>query len=341
MRARKQRGPTLVDVAAEAGVSIATASRALNGSTRTVRPDLAQAVREAAARLNYSPNAQAQAMARGRTDVVGLVVSDISDPYFSSIAAGVATEADAHRLLVSLCATGRDPEREIDFLTVLRGQRARAVILAGSRSQGGPDQDQLETEIARTVDSGARVVGITQDGLEVDTVVLDNRGGAQALATAVAGQGYRQAAVLAGPEGLLTAVDRTEGFASGFVAAGGAEPRTVHGAFTRDGGYAAMQEVLAGGDRPECVFAVNDVMAMGAMAACRDAGLTLPDDMAICGFDDIPTLRDVSPALTTVRLPLEEIGRAAMAMALEEPADTPRVHRVEGVVELRESTPPR
>ena len=102
-----------------------------------------------------------------------------------------------------------------------------------------------------------------------------------------------------------------------------------------------MQEVLAGGDRPECVFAVNDVMAMGAMAACRDAGLTLPDDMAICGFDDIPTLRDVSPALTTVRLPLEEIGRAAMAMALEEPADTPRVHRVEGVVELRESTPAR
>lgn len=344
MPARKHRaGPTLVDVASAAGVSIATASRALNGSNRTVRPALREAVEQAATELGYSPNAQAQAMARGRTDVVGLVVSDIADPYFSTIAAGVTAEAETHRLLVTLCATDRDAQRELDYLAVLRGQRARAAVVVGSRTADRATETRWQQEIAALQEAGVRVVSISQGRLPVDTLVVENRAGASALAAAVVQQGYRSAAVLAGPPALLTAQDRADGFRKAFVAGGGEEPVVVPGAFTRDGGYAAMREVLEGGRDtwPACVFAVNDVMAMGAMAACREEGLSLPDDIAICGFDDIPTLRDVSPSLTTAALPLEEMGRTAMRLALSDPTDQPRRRRVKATVELRDSTPPR
>src|SRR5690606_5948009 len=139
MSERGERTPgasvTLLDVAKAAGVSLATASRALNGSTRRVRPDLQERVLAAAEALHYSANAQAQAMARGRTNIVGLVLSDVADPYFSSIAAGAIRAAEEEHLVVTMtCTFGRE-ERELDYLAALRGQRARAVIIVGSRVQ--------------------------------------------------------------------------------------------------------------------------------------------------------------------------------------------------------------
>jgi LacI family transcriptional regulator len=166
-----------------------------------------------------------------------------------------------------------------------------------------------------------------------------NRTGARDLATRLAQLGYRSFGVLAGPRGLLTAADRLTGFKEGL--AGAAVPLSpeavVHGEFTRDGGHAAMLELLGRGRDVECVFAVNDVMAVGATAALRSAGLDR--SVGVAGFDDIVTLRDVTPALTTVRLPLVEIGEAALEMVLSEPGDGPRSRRVRGEVVLRESTP--
>jgi LacI family transcriptional regulator len=115
----------------------------------------------------------------------------------------------------------------------------------------------------------------------------------------------------------------------------------VHGEFTRDGGYQAMLEALERSGRLDCVFAVNDVMAVGAMAACRDRGLRLPDDLAMAGFDDIATLRDVHPALTTVRLPLEQVGAAALELVVTPAGRTPRQRRIKGEVVIRASTPKR
>lgn len=337
---------TLQDVAREAGVSLATASRAINGSTRTVRKGLRDQVQAAATRLNYTPNAQAQAVARGRTNVVGLVVHDIADPYFSSIAAGVMQAAEEHQLLVNIGSTVRRPERELDYLAALRGQRGRAAILAGSRVDDARLQEALHNELRLFRESGGHVVAIGQQRLPVDTVVIENRSGARALAGQLAELGYRRFGVLAGPRNLLTARDRLEGFKSGLLKAGVPAPaRVVRGDFTRDGGYAAMLELLASETELDCVFAVNDVMAVGAMAACRDRGLTLPRDLALAGFDDIVTLRDAYPALTTVRLPLEEVGRAALELVLtaEEGAAqesaTPRKRRISGEVVLRASTP--
>lgn len=147
MKADRRGQVTLEDVARHAGVSLATASRALNGSERKVRADLQERVLASAAVLNYTPNAQAQAMARGRTNVIGLIVHDIADPYFASIAAGVIDTADAEGLLVTLASTGRSPQREVQHVANLRAQRAQGVIIVGSREFNTDRRGPLGQEI--------------------------------------------------------------------------------------------------------------------------------------------------------------------------------------------------
>ncbi|OHV45721.1 LacI family DNA-binding transcriptional regulator [Pseudofrankia sp. BMG5.36] len=335
---------TLADVAAEAGVSLATASRALNGSSRRVREDLRLRVAEAARKLNYAANAQAQAMARGRSEVVGLLVHDIADPYFSSIAAGVMQAAEEHRLLVTLVSTQRRYGTEAEHLTLLRGQRGRAMILVGSRTRDRDVTEALRREVETFTETGGHVVAVSQRALPIDTVVVENRAGARQLGQELTALGYRRFAALAGPTDLLTARDRLQGFKDGIARAGGdlSPAAVVTGPFTRDGGYAAMTELIARDLRPQCVFAVNDVMAVGAMAACRDHGIELPGDLAVAGFDDISTLRDITPGLTTVRLPLERMGALAMDLVVTaEPGGSPRIRRVRGEVVVRASTPGR
>ena len=166
---------------------------------------------------------------------------------------------------------------------------------------------------------GGHVAVIGQQLLPVNTIVIDNAGGARRLARALVSLGYRRFAVLAGPESMITSEDRLTGFRQGLsdAALELPEENVIEAQFTRDGGYVAMTELLDREIEVEVVFAVNDVMAVGATAALRDQGYRVPEDMAVAGFDDISTLRDVRPALTTVRLPLEEMGRRALELALD------------------------
>ncbi|MBO0920125.1 LacI family DNA-binding transcriptional regulator [Cellulomonas sp. zg-ZUI222] len=335
---------TLSDVAREAGVSLATASRAINGSaTRTVRPDLRDRVLAAAERLRYTPDANAQAMARGRTTSVGLVVHDITDPYFSSIAAGVTGAADAADLQVTLTSTQHRPEREVELVRLLQRQRARAVVVAGSRYDDEDANEVMRTALADYAAAGGSVALVGQPVLGVDTVVVENAAGAAALARALYARGYRRPAVLGGPLAHLTARERREAFADVFADLGSpVDPaHVVPGEFTHEGGEAAMRELLAVAADVDVVFAVNDVMALGALAAARDLGVRVPQDLALAGFDDILTLRDVVPPLTTVRVPLVEVGRLATELALADRSAEPRVRTVPTEVVLRASTPER
>jgi len=215
----------------------------------------------------------------------------------------------------------------------------------GSRSDNIAARLTLRAELDAFTRSGGRAACIGQDLLGVDTVLPENRAGAEALARSLAALGHRRFAVLAGPRSLLTGQDRTNGFRDGLDAwSVPLDPaRVVHGDLSRDGGYAAMSEILAAGEPlPDCVFAVSDVMAVGALARLRAAGLDVPGDIALAGFDDIPTLRDVYPPLTTVRLPLKRLGEIAARLALGgDTPQQPRVVPVPGEVVLRESTPPR
>jgi LacI family transcriptional regulator len=337
---------TLDDVAREAGVSLATASRVLNGSTRVVGEALRERVHDAAARLDYSANAQAQAMARGRSDVVGLVVHDIADPYFSSLAAGVMNAAESAGAIVTLSVTRGDADREVAHVAALRRQRVRAVILAGSRWTDAERTDALRTELDAFRSGGGQVAAATQDVLGVDTVLVDNEGGARRLAEAVADLGYREFWLLEGPGNLVTARDRTAGFLAGLAARGLEPAERVAGPFTRDGAYDGVAALLERrGHRrrrtepPPALLAANDVMAVGAIAAARDAGLDVPRDLAVAGFDDIPTLRDIAPALTTVRLPLTDIGHRLFDLVDSAEGGPARFEHVVGDVLLRASTP--
>ncbi|MET9020534.1 LacI family DNA-binding transcriptional regulator [Actinopolymorpha sp. NPDC004070] len=332
---------TLGDVARRAGVSLATASRVLNGSTRRVNEDLRVVVLKAAEELGYTPNLHAQAVARGTSSTVGLVMHDIADPYFSAIASGVMRVADERGLIVTLGTTSRNPNRELQYVAMMRAQRARAVILAGTRTADKEQTERLAAEVTAFRRSGGRVACVSQHKLPADTVLPENRAGARELAVKLAELGHRRFGVLAGPRPLLTARDRLAGFKAGLAEKGVqlAPDSIVEGPFTRDGGYQAARELIARGLGVTCVFAVNDVMAVGAMAACRDEGVDIPRDLSIAGFDDIQTLRDLVPPLTTVRLPLEEMGVRAAELALELDApEKDRLVRVRGEVVLREST---
>ena len=334
------RQVTLAEVARHAGVSLATASRVLNGSTRQVSDELRDRVVGSAQELGYLPNAAAQALARNSSVLVGLLVHDISDPYFSSIAAGVSRIAEDAGLVVVLGTTGRDPDREVELLYTLRAHRARAVVVAGSRTTDRGTTARLAAEVEAFAAQGGRVACISQAKIAADTVVPSNRAGARALARELTALGHKRFAVLAGPPNLVVARDRLAGFKAGLADAGIDLPaaNVLTGAFTRDGGYDAAVELLKLKTGATCVFAVNDVMALGAMAAFREHGLSVPEDVSVAGFDDIPTLRDLVPALSTVRLPLEEMGERAARLVLDEGGPEPRTVKVAGEVVLRAST---
>ena len=336
---------TLQDVADHAGVSITTASRVVNDGTRRVGAQLAQRVHRAAAELGYTVNLQARAVATGRSSMVGVVVHDIADPYFSSIAAGLIEVASRSELLVCMSAAAANEAAEREYVSLMRAQRARAVILIGSRTDDAAERGALGAEVAAFTRQGGRAVCVGQPLLGVDTIVPGNAAGADALARALAALGHRRFAVLAGPRGSITVQDRIEGFRTGLAAWSiGLDPAgVVHAAFSRDGGYEAMSAILAsGGKLPDCVFAVNDVMAVGALARLRAAGMSVPGDVAVAGFDDIVTLRDVTPPLTTVRLPLTQMGEMAANMVLTggQPG-RPLIVPVPGEGIMRDSTVPR
>jgi LacI family transcriptional regulator len=335
-----RRPVTLHDVAREAGVSYATASRALNGSARTVRAENLTRVRAAAAKLGYAPHLSAQAIARGSTSTVALVVSDIDDPYFSSIAGGVIEAAEAEGLIVTMAVADRSPDLELRIVRTLRGHRPRGIIVVGSRVDGGDTRDALVGELGAYRAVGGRIAIISQDDLPFPTLAVDDHGGGRKLATALVKRGYQRFAVIHGGDTVRTSRDRRTGFEEGLRRAGLSAIRHVAADLTREGGVAGMRTLLAEGLQAiDAVFAVNDMMAIGAMTALRDAGLVPGRDLAVAGFDDIGAAVDVAPALTTVAVPLRELGLRALNLALR--GDDPGGATVATEVMLRDSTPQR
>ncbi|QAY70234.1 LacI family DNA-binding transcriptional regulator [Xylanimonas protaetiae] len=337
--------PRLQDVAERAGVSLATASRVLNGSARQPGPDLVARVRTAADALGYVVNAQAQALARSRTGLLGLVVQDISDPYFSSIALGAQVAAREHGLQLLLASTDRDPAVELEAVAAFVAHRADAVVVVGTR-RGAADSG-LDDALARYVASGGSAVLVGQPLGDVRAVRPPNAVGAASLASELVGLGLRRFVVLGRWEQWATPRERVSAFAQTVEAAGGSVDVVPVSAFSRDGGYGAAGAVAglvqASAERL-CVFGVADVMAIGLIAGLRERGVAVPDDVLVAGFDDIPTLRDHVPALTTVRVPLEEMGRRAVLTAVAELDGEDHRHLdapLEAQVVLRESTAAR
>lgn len=328
---------TLKDVAQRAGVSVPTASRVLSGSSYPVIDELRVRVKEAARELDYVPNAQAQGLLRGNTGTIGVLVGDVGDPYFSEIVNGIHERATAENLLVTICHTERDLDRELGYFRMLQSHRAHSVILAGS---GLNDQDYragIDARVRSYRASGGRVVAIGTPVVDVDRVLVDNREGGHRLGKYLADLGHREIALISGPAMLVSSEERLGGLKEALDEAG-AQLIVHHGPPSRDEGYRAAGELLDRHPQLTAILGTADQMAIGAMAYLRDHGRSIPGDVSVAGFNDIAVARDLSPALTTVRLPLREMGTAALDIALSPAGEDPITRRLGIELIVREST---
>lgn len=338
-----KRGPTLrlQDVAEEAGVSIATASRSLSG-TAGVSDVVAERVRVVASRMGYIANLHARSLAAGTSRSVGLVVHEIGDPYFAEIASGVLRVGSREGLTVQICHTGRDPERELEQVRMLVANRVGALIIAGSGFVDARLQTAAKADLQTYRAAGGRVAVIGRHQLGVDAVLPDNIGGGRAIAEHVLGLGHRRVAIATGSRGLTTIADRLAGVAEAFGAAG----LTMEGVpvieaeFTREGGKVAAERILAHHRDVTAVIALNDDMAIGILSVLRTHGIRVPEQLSVSGFDDVAVAGDLAPSLTTVRLPMVDMGEQALEMALKEPAARPRRRVAKHELVARDSTAP-
>lgn len=319
-RKRDSGVPTLADVAALAEVSPATVSRVLGGGSTAVRPHLAERVRAAAEQLNYVPNRAARALASSRSDTIGLIVHDVSDPYFGEIARGVLATAAERGHLVVICNTYRDPATEARYVAELRAQRVGAILLAGSAvSPADPAADLLRNELETTIAGGTTVVAMTPYGVGRG-VYPDNIGGGALAAELLLADGHRDVVIAAGPAKLVTITNRLRGFLDVWAAADAPAPTVIHETFDRVGGSAVVAAVAEWGEPgPTAVFALNDLMALGAVRELFARGYEPGVDVAVVGFDDIPLAADVRPGLTTIRVPMTDIGTRAIEVLSEVP----------------------
>ncbi|MFI9646031.1 LacI family DNA-binding transcriptional regulator [Streptomyces sp. NPDC052040] len=320
---------TLADVAAHAQVSSATVSRVLNGNYPVAAPTRERVLR-AVDELDYVLNGTASALAAATSDLVGILVNDIADPFFGIMASAIQAEiggtcgrAGGERLAV-VCNTGGCPERELTYLTLLQRQRAAAVVLTGGAVEDGAHAEAVGAKLGKLAAAGTRVVLCGRPPApEAIALAFDNRDGGRRLTEHLIGLGHRRLGYIAGPEERTTTRHRLEGHRQALAAAGIEDHprRTVHGPYDRRTGYDAALELLRREPSLTAVVAANDTVALGACAALRTFGLRIPEDMSVAGFDDLPAAIDAVPALTTIRLPLTEAGARAgrIATSREEP----------------------
>jgi LacI family transcriptional regulator len=308
---------SITDVARLAGVSTATVSRVVSAAPYAVSPATRARVLDAARTLDYVPNALARGLLKSYIPVVGVIVHDITDPYFSEVVRGVEDAAALGGYLVITCSSDRIAERENSYVRLLRSMRAATVIFAGSGLDDPAVNDEMGKHVAAMRDYGAAVVHLSPHAAGDADVGVDNAGGIASMVGELAGLGHRRIAFLAGPSALFVGRQRLEGYRRGLAEAGFEydERLVVRTGFNREGGALAVDELLAGDAPFTAVAAANDLLALGALQRFAELGITVPDEVSVAGFDDIQTAALVAPALSTVRLPLHEIGRRGFGFA--------------------------
>lgn len=324
---------TLADVAARARVSAATVSRVLSGNYPVAEATRAR-VLAAVDELDYVINGPASALAAATSDLVGVLVNDVADPFFGIMASAVQSELGSEKLAV-VCNTGGSPERELTYLTLLLRQRAAAVVITGSAVETPEYAAASAAKVGRLAANGTQVVLLGRPASaapegSVFAVEFGNREGGRRLTEHLISLGHRRIGYVAGPADRTTTRHRLEGHRAALAAhglggdAGELGRLTVHGPYTRKSGYDGALELLDREPGLTAVVGSNDAVALGICAALREKGVDVPGEVSVAGFDDLPFSADATPALTTVRLPLQEAAARAARLALgreESPAD--------------------
>ncbi len=293
------RRVTIREVAAQAGVSVATISRVLNGKG-PVRETTSRRVIETAQALHFTPHGIARSLSIRRTNTIGLLLPDLHGEFFSEVIRGI--DAEARRTGYHLLVSGFHSDRT-EMVAVFRAVRGRVdglIVMS-------PDREGAA--LCSHLPAGFPLVLLNSVEDATRAITIDNYGGASSMVQHLVSLGHRRIAFINGPEQNADAAERQRGYRESV-----GETLELEGNFSEETGYAAGKRLIALRQPPSAVFAANDAMAVGALSAFREAGARVPEDFALAGFDDIPIARYVTPPLTTVNVSIAELGRRAFEM---------------------------
>ena len=293
---------TIKDVARAAGVSVATVSRALNGADN-VLPHTKQRITDAARELRFTPSGAARSLITRRTDTIGALLPDLHGEYFSELIRGIDQAARARGLHLLLSSSHGDAEEAAAALRSMNG-RVDGLLVMSPHADASFLSQNLPAKLP------AVLINTAIDLPEHSRFSVDNFGGAQMMTRHLVATGRKRIAFIRGPEENHEAQERLRGYRDGL---GGLLPELLYsGDFSEESGASVGRKIAQSKLRPDAVFAANDLMAIGCQGILLEAGILVPNEIAIAGFDDIPVSRYVSPALTTIRVPIAEIGAAAL-----------------------------
>ena len=303
---------TIREVAESAGVSYATVSHVIN-NTRLVSPETRERVLAAMDALNYRPNALARSLRQGKTNTLGLVLPDSANPFFAEISRSIEDEAFKKGYSVFLCNTELDTQRELFYVDVLSKKQVDGIVFVAA----GDQADSLEFLVGRNMP----VVMIDREvpSVEVDAVLTDNQLGGYLATRHLLELGHQRIACISGPSSITPSAERMIGYRKALEEAGLPydEKLILRGDYHAQSGMEITHSILKMNPRPTAIFALNDLMALGALRAAAEDGCTVPEDLAVVGYDDLEIARFTNPPLTTIAQPKKEIGVKAIELLVD------------------------
>ena len=311
---------TIKDVAREANVSVASVSRAMNGNSG-VTAETGQRIREVAKRLRYVPHTAARSLITKRTNTIGALLPDLYGEFFSELIRGIDLAARARGLHLLVSSSHDDAAEAATAIRSMQG-RVDGLLLMSPHADVSFLKEHLPEHLPTVL------MNAVQGGHEYTQLAIDNTGGATAMVRHLLLQGRRRIAFIRGPANNRDVTEREQAYRDALATAragrAGQAAIVLTGDFSEQSGYRAGQELLAMQPRPDAIFAANDMMAIGCLSALRAAGVRVPQEIAVAGFDDVPMARYVTPPLTTVRVRIAELGAQALTqLAAQIASDTP------------------
>jgi DNA-binding LacI/PurR family transcriptional regulator len=304
--------PTIKDVAQRAGVSLATVSRVLNGYPH-VAPDVRARVLDAIEALNYRPSRVAQRLRAPQSRLIGIIFSDIKNPFYTLALSGIEQVLSEQGLSVLLGNSNSDQDREDNFIALMKAEDVAGLIIAPVKEDSALLADMAQEHLPVVV------IDRNLSHMGLDTVLADNRTGAYQAIKYLIQLGHRHIAAVNGPQHLTSGRERYAGFLQAIDEAGlAADPSLIRfGDFQLESGYSLTQEILSQPQKPTALFVANNLMTIGALNAIHEMNYRIPDDLSVIGFDDLPWAISLNPPLTTVSQPTFEIGVRAAELLLD------------------------
>ena len=308
---KKKDNISIKDVAQRAGVSPTTVSRVINDSKHPVNENTKKLVREAIDELNYQPNRLAQGLKKNKSKIIGVIVHDISDEYFAQMVRGIETVTFDNDYIVNIINTERDIHKELKAVEMLKANRAEAIIFTGGNLIDNYYNQKMKKNIKELKNQGCYIVGVTSHPFDIKNIEIGNKEAAESITKHLIDKGHQQIAYVNGPEILNTTRERYRGYKKAFketdIELKG--ELVVDGDFTFEGGRQAAKDLLKFKDQITAIVASNDETALGVMWQLKQEGIQIPEDISVTGIGNIPASNYSHPPLTTISLPLYDLGQ--------------------------------